>query len=110
MLSQSAVPDFVDWHKAGKMTTPQDQGGCGSCWAFTTAATLESGYAIKTNTNPDRMSVQYLVDCDPVNFGCGGGWMLDAYEYTRVHGIVKEGDYPIHYNGRKENCKSIDGK
>ena len=73
----------VDWHKSGKMTVPSDQGGCGSCWAFTTAATMEAGYAIKHNTTATRMSVQYLMDCDNVNQGCGGGWMLDAYDFTK---------------------------
>lgn len=79
------------------MTVPSDQGGCGSCWAFTTAATMESAYAIKMKANPERMSVQYLIDCDPVNFGCGGGWMLDAYKFTQEHGLVREDDYPNKY-------------
>jgi hypothetical protein len=53
--------------------------------------------AIQGNTTPDRLSVQYLVDCDETNFGCGGGWMLDAYEFTRTQGLVKESDYPHKY-------------
>jgi len=81
--ANTTIPAEVDWHKAGKMTTPSDQGGCGSCWAFTTAATMEAAYAIKHNTSPTRYSVQHLIDCDHVNQGCGGGWMLDAYEFTK---------------------------
>lgn len=85
----------MDWHKEGKVLAPGNQGSCGSCWAFTTATTLESAIAIKGNSSPERLSVQYLVDCDETNFGCGGGWMLDAYEFTRTHGIVKESEYPV---------------
>jgi C1A family cysteine protease len=98
------LPEIVDWHAAGKMTIPADQGGCGSCWAFTTAATIETAYAIKTNSTPEKLSVQYLIDCDTVNFGCGGGWMLDAYDFTKKHGIIKEDEYKSHYAGRKEKC------
>jgi cathepsin F len=36
--------------------------------------------------------------------------MLDAYEYTKTHGLIKEGDYPTRYAGRKEACKDIAGK
>lgn len=106
-LSQAQLPESVDWHKEGKVTSPHDQGGCGSCWAFTTAATMESAYAIRFGKQPERMSVQYLVDCDPVNFGCGGGWMLDAYEYTRTHGLIKEGEYS-QYQARKTQCANKD--
>lgn len=99
------LPERVDWHEAGFTTTPSDQGGCGSCWAFTTAATMESGYAIRHNTTSiDRLSVQYLLDCDTVNFACGGGWMLDAYDFTKKHGLIKEDEYKSRYTGRKEKC------
>ena len=57
ILSDSPIPSDVDWHKSGKMSIPSDQGGCGSCWAFTTAATLEAGHAIKHNTSAPRLSV-----------------------------------------------------
>jgi C1A family cysteine protease len=56
-LEEVQIPESVDWHKAGKTTVPSDQGGCGSCWAFTTAATMESAYAIRFNTSPERLSV-----------------------------------------------------
>lgn len=96
---------MVDWHKEGKMSIPQDQSSCGSCWAFTTAATLESALAIKNNAAPQKLSVQYLVDCDTSNYGCGGGWMLDAYQYTRTNGLIKEEDYKYRYGARKNQCE-----
>ena len=45
-------------------------------------------------------SVQHLVDCDTVNFGCGGGWMYDAFDYVRQHGISLWDDYPRTYQAR----------
>ena len=103
-LNEVQLPENVDWHHSGKTTVPSDQGGCGSCWAFTTAATLESAFAIRFNSTPERLSVQYLVDCDGTNFACGGGWMLDAYSFTQKKGIVKEDEYEKMYSGRKEQC------
>ena len=92
------------------MSIPQDQGRCGSCWAFTTAATMEGAYAIRHNTQPERLSVQYLIDCDNVNQGCSGGWMLDAYNFTANRGLVKESDYPNKYLMRKDSCRDDKNK
>ena len=66
---------------------------------------MESAYAIRHNTtNIDRLSVQYLLDCDTGNFACGGGWMLDAYDFTKKHGLIKENQYKSHYTARKDRC------
>jgi C1A family cysteine protease len=43
------LPESVDWKAKGKVSLPGDQGECGSCWAWTTAATLESLNAIENN-------------------------------------------------------------
>lgn len=46
MVQASHVPDYINWYEAGKVSESVDQGGCGACWAFTTATTLESLNAI----------------------------------------------------------------
>jgi C1A family cysteine protease len=36
------LPLTVNWFSMGVVSSPYNQQSCGSCWAFTTAATLES--------------------------------------------------------------------
>jgi C1A family cysteine protease len=105
MVRASKIPEYVNWREAGMVSDSVDQGGCGSCWAFTTATTLESLNAIQNNLDKvPTYSVQYLLDCDDVDWGCDGGWMADAYTWTADHGIVAWSDYPKGYQGRKNKC------
>ena len=48
--------------------------------------------------------MQYLVDCDTINIGCGGGWMMDAFEFIKGNGLVREADYPYKYSAREYKC------
>lgn len=96
----ATLPDYVNWYEQGKVSESIDQGGCGACWAFTTATTLESLNAIENNLDEVPIySIQYLLDCDEVNWGCDGGWMADAYEVIAEEGIIAWKDYPRSYMG-----------
>ena len=107
----SGVPEQVDWYAAGKVSESIDQGGCGACWAFTTATTLESLNAIHNNLDKvPKYSVQYLIDCDDIDWACDGGWMADAYDWTAENGIVNWDDYSRGYQGRKNRCNNPDKK
>lgn len=110
---EASTPDAVDWRKrlspgGSKVITPvKDQGGCGSCWAFASTATIESYYALAT----DELAVlapQTLVNCAPNPDDCGGTGGCEgsipelAFNFTRTTGIALETDLP--YKGRDEPC------
>jgi C1A family cysteine protease len=43
LVTESSLPLRFDLRTQGKLTPVKDQGTCGSCWAFSTFASLESG-------------------------------------------------------------------
>merc|ERR1711881_232958 len=83
----------------------QNQGSCGSCWAFATTAAVETAYAIKHGFVP-KLSEQQLVSCDTRNYGCGGGWMQYAFEYLKTVTHNTEAAYPYYSgsNGYSYSC------
>merc|ERR1711957_797079 len=50
-MRQSA-PDALDWSTKGATTPVKDQGGCGSCWAFSATEGVESGVFMATGQLP----------------------------------------------------------
>ncbi|KAI4343020.1 hypothetical protein MLD38_027570 [Melastoma candidum] len=90
----TAIPETLDWRLKGAVTPIQDQGSCGSCWAFSAVAAIEGITKIKTGKLMP-LSVQQLVDCDQVNHGCDGGLETLAFEYVKENGgLVAEDSYP----------------
>ena len=86
------------------MTLARDQGDCGSCWAFSSAAAIETATAVAKNATvapAAHVSVQQLIDCVdrgdwliPVK-GCFGGWPPAALAYAKTAGgLAPEAAYP----------------
>jgi C1A family cysteine protease len=101
----------VDWTKSGKMQPVKDQGGCGSCWAFTTITVLESNWQIKKGGLTGPLSTQQLVDCDAGNYGCDGGWFTSALNFFKANRAIYDSVYPYKSGdtGVADKC-SVDGK
>jgi cathepsin L len=72
----------------GAVSGIKDQGNCGSCYAFASAAALESLYKIKYGTLYS-FSPQQIVDCSGsfYNYGCNGGNMGNSYSYLQTSKI-----------------------
>lgn len=108
-LVDSPIVGDVDWTSVGKVTEVKNQGGCGSCWAFSAVGAIESAYLIQKGATLN-LAEQQLVDCSRSygNNGCGGGWMDSAFAYVRDHGLVQTSQYA--YVARDQTCKIDSGE
>ncbi|XP_077405380.1 cathepsin S, ortholog 1 isoform X1 [Vanacampus margaritifer] len=97
------LPSSVDWRSKGLVGPVQNQGICGSCWAFSSLGALEGQMKKRTGVLVP-LSPQNLVDCSAAdgNHGCKGGYITKAYRYIiRNRGVDSEKSYPYeHQNGK----------
>jgi cathepsin L len=101
---ESLANDSVDWRTKGVVGPVEDEGQCGSCWAFVTAESIASACAIK-NGKLVLLSVQQIIDCSFAygNEGCDGGLPDNAFKYVIANkGLDTWASYP--YNAMTGNC------
>ncbi len=87
-------------------------GGCGSCWTFATAETVESHHALATRQLA-VLSEQQILDCKPNpnqcggTGGCGGGTAeLAMQQIVALGGLSSEWTYPYQsYFGAAFSCR-----
>ena len=103
------IPIEQDWRKHGAVSPVKNQGGCGSCWAFSATEVLESHAAISYG-NMRVLSPQQMVSCTPNpkecggTGGCGGATQPLGFNYTNYAGLSLESDYP--YTGTTGTCET----
>jgi C1A family cysteine protease len=95
------LPSVVDYRAATDVVSPvKDQGQCGSCWAFSSAESLEGQLGL--NGAPENVSAQNFVDCVSLDDGCDGGWVDDALAYAEKAGVQNDTTYP--YTATADSC------
>ncbi len=97
------LPAKFDWREvtSGGLTPIQNQGNCGSCWAFASAANFADVLKIRENQT-FSLSQQFLLSCNTEGFSCGGGWW--AHSMHKDFGWVDSADFP--YRAADIQCKS----
>jgi hypothetical protein len=109
----SSASGLVDW--TGTLTTSvNDQGYCGSCWAFSGGQQMESaGIEAGISTTTEKLSYQELVSCDTYSNGCSGGNPYYAYYWVYCNGgIDSDQEYPYdqatYDSGNSGTCSTKD--
>lgn len=101
------VPRTIDYEAQGLTTSVKNQGGCGSCFSFSTAAQIE-GLMIKHQGVHKNLSSQQILDCSSVspyeNDGCDGGDEGLVFQYLiKNKGLQDWESYP--YEDSTEECR-----
>ena len=79
----AVIPNTLDLRP--QLTQIEDQGNCGSCWAFSLTATHRDGHSIG-GKDPGRLSQEWLVDNSAEAEGCNGGDFDSAKEFVTPGG------------------------
>ena len=88
------LPVEVDWRKATAprvLTAVKHQGACGSCWAHSSAESIEAQYAMLTGMLP-VLSVAQINSCTPRDYnsaGCDGGDYVGSWRYLANQSVVR---------------------
>ncbi|CAH1106464.1 unnamed protein product [Psylliodes chrysocephalus] len=104
-VQSGTAPDSIDWREKNAVTRIQNQGVCGSCWAFSVVGAVEGQNAIKYN-NSAALSVEQLVDCDPGGYGCSGSIMSHRFQYVIDNGLNTDEEYPYVGSFFNVTCKA----
>lgn len=87
LTMQKSFPSRLDWRELtpGGLPPVRDQGGCGSCWAFSTVGVLDCAIKIRDGIEVD-LSEQWLLGCVSGIFwtGCDGG--VTAHSWHKLGG------------------------
>lgn len=89
-------PSAVSFSWRDQITSPKDQGKCGSCWAFTTIGVLEGLNSLTTGQKID-LSEQSLVNCverPNTNDNCQGNTLSAGFQYLSTAGVPLEAAAP----------------
>ncbi|ETW03618.1 hypothetical protein H310_05021 [Aphanomyces invadans] len=105
-VGSSAVPPSRDWMTSGCVNSVQQQGQCGSCWAFATISAVETAMCLASPTKSlVKLSEQQLTSCDTAtgNMGCQGGYPTKAIDYVASAGVCLLEDYPYVSGSTSQN-------
>ncbi|XP_041988973.1 putative cysteine proteinase CG12163 [Aricia agestis] len=97
-------PDYFDWRDRKVVSPVKSQETCAACWAFSAIANIESHLKIHLGRE-ERLSEQFLIDCNPRSVGCGSMSLLETFSMIVSNGgVLRDADY-YPYAARPLPCR-----
>lgn len=108
-LQVVGVDDTIDWRAKGAVNPVENQGQCGSCWAFSVTAVLEGAHFI-AHGKLVKLAEQQIMDCDidGDDDGCYGGVEISALKWLQTNRQQLRADYP--YTAKEQACHQVVSK
>ena len=101
LKTTETVPNFLIY-KTEILTPVQEQGICGSCWAFSICSILSDRSSVLTNgIFKEQLSVQQLLSCFGKDSGCYGESPEDALLWIEKNQYKLENNYLLPYEQDK---------
>jgi C1A family cysteine protease len=104
LVNKTQLPAAFDWREnvPGGLQPIRNQGQCGSCWAFSVTAVLESLVKISNPLRNIDVAEQAVVACSRAG-SCSGGY-FSAFNYLKNPGPPDESFDP--YKAVNTSCKT----
>lgn len=99
----SGVFDWRDHNGLHAVSPIENQGSCGSCWAFASTAQLESQMLIHGAQSMPDESEQALISCGHVG-DCNGGTLGLSAAFLQTYGLPPVSYFP--YTGTNNSCSN----
>lgn len=105
VLDKEPLPAAFDWNDHATLQPIRNQANCGSCWAFSVTAVVESLHMIAHGSpfHAIDLAEQTLVSSCSSAGSCRGGF-FNAFNYIQKTGLPDEAQDP--YKARNSSCKS----
>jgi len=89
---RKVLPESLDWSQKNLTSTPVvNQGGCGSCYAVSSADAFTSRLRLKRNSATLKIrSAKTILQCSASNQGCSGGFPWLVAHHAHYEGLVSE--------------------
>lgn len=100
-LAAVTLPRHFDWREKFSLSPIKNQLSCGSCWSFSTVATMQDAMIIK-GTGFNDLSEQFLLSCNKEGWSCQGGFFAHDYHMAPL-GAVPTKEFP--YQAKDIACK-----
>jgi C1A family cysteine protease len=98
--------DWTNVNGVSYLTKPEGQGGCGSCYIFSTVGSLEARLRVLTNLeDKTEFSRQYPVSCNFYTEGCKGGYPYLVAKFFNEFEIIPDSCFK--YKAHNDVCSNV---